>query len=104
MPNTNAQAIRVANERFRPFADKMAQNYHFCKAFKDQIAAEGIDSLFAADKEVVDDGAAIDGRSPLTNEDLKLLITAVDAFLGFMDERSELRDTLLRTAVNPLRF
>lgn len=104
MANTNPQAVRVANERFRPLADRIAQSYHFCKAFKDQIQAEGIDTLFATDKDVIEDGSAVDGRSPLANEDVKGLIAFLDQFGTFMDGDPTMRDLILRVAVNPLRF
>lgn len=104
MANSNPQAVRIANERFRPFADRIAQAYHFAGVFKTQIEAEGIDSLFPADKEPINDGSALDGRSPLSNEDVKGLIAAVDAIRAFMDADPAMRDLLLRVAVNPMRF
>lgn len=104
MANTNPQAVKVANERFRPFANRLAQSYHFCKAFKDQIAAEGIDTLFLKDGDLIEDGSATDGRSPLSNDDVKQLINSLDQFLAFMDGDTAMRDTLLRVAPNPLQF
>lgn len=104
MPNTNPQAVKLANERFRPLADRLTQSYHFCKALRDQIAAEGIESLFTKDDDVVEDGSDIDGRSRLTNADIKGMIASVDEFLAFMDANPSMRDLLLRVSVNPFRL
>ena len=103
MPNTNPQAIKLSNERFRVLADRLAQTYHFARALQAQIVAEGVDSLFAADKDPIDDGSAIDGRAPITNEDVKALIVAVDHTVDFFDKDTAQRDLILRVAVNPLR-
>jgi hypothetical protein len=105
MPNTNPQAVKIANERFRPYADRLAQAYHFCNAFKSQIAAEGIDTLFSADdKDLLSDGSLTDGRTPITNADVKGLINSLDQFIAFMDGDPVTRDLLLRVSPNPLRF
>ena len=101
MANTDPRAVRVANERFRVLADKLAQAYHFSRILQAQITAEGIDSLFASDKDVIEDGSATDGRSRLTNEDIKGLIGALDSFVGHFDGNPSERDLILRIAVNP---
>lgn len=103
MANTNPQAIRVSNERFRSLADRLAQLYHYARAVQAQIKAEGIDSLFAANSDALADGSETDGRTPLTNDDIKQFIGYVDDVVKFFDENSERRDLLLRVAVNPER-
>lgn len=104
MPNTNPQAIKLANERFRRLDDKLAQTYHFCRLLQAQIKAEGIDTLFTNDKDPLVDGSAEDGRSPLTNEDIKRMIAIVDEVVAFFDSDPARRDLLLRGAVNPQQF
>lgn len=103
--NQNPQAIRLANERFRVFADRAGQLYHFGRALQAQIVAERVESLFSGDaKSVLQDRSAEDGRTPLTNDDIKGLIGAVDAVVAFYDNDPALRDLLLRAAVNPERL
>ena len=40
MPNTNAQAVAIANEKVRPLADRFGQLYNLCKALQAESAAE----------------------------------------------------------------
>lgn len=103
MPNTNPQAIRFSNERARPLCDRLAQAYHFASELQKQIAAEGIEGLFSKDGDVIDDGAAVDGRSPLTNDDVKGVLNAIDTYVQFLDGNPVVRDLVLRVAVNPIR-
>jgi hypothetical protein len=104
MPNTNPQAVRAANEMFRVLCDRLAQTYHYCRMLQAEIAAEGIDNLFADDKDVIVDGSAEDGRSPISNEDIKGLIAAVDNIVAFYDGTPTQRDLILRVSVNGSRF
>lgn len=100
MPNTNPQAVKFANERFRKLADKTAQHYLYCIVIREKIAAGGIDNLFPANKDPIVDGSAEDGRSPLTNEDIKAMISGMNQIIDFYEANPNLKDLMLRVAVN----
>jgi len=102
--NNNAQAIRVVNEKIRPAADRIVQTYNFMKDLQAQYGAQNWAALFPATADVVLDGSAVDGRNPLTNADVANVITALGAFLAFMEATANLnRDRFLKAAVNPER-
>lgn len=102
MPNTNPQAVRVANEKIRRAADRFGQLYNYLKALQAEGNAEAWLTLFPADAEVVVDGAAQDGRAPITNTDVRSFITLASAYITFMEQAGNAnRDLTLRIAVNP---
>lgn len=105
MPNTNPQAIRIANEKIRPAADRFGQLYNYLKALQAEASAEGWLSLFPNDAQVISDGSDVDGRAPITNAEVRSFITLAGAYLTFMEQTSNAnRDLALKIAVNPERF
>lgn len=104
--NTNVQAIRVTNEKVRPNADLLLQVYNRMKAVQAEYTAQGWATLFpTADPtgEVLD-GARQDGRTKVTNADINNAITALGAFITFMEATTNLQVTrFLKVAVNPER-
>jgi len=105
MPNTNPQAIRVANEKIRVAADKFGQLFNFMKALQAEAQAEGWVALFPNDAEPVVDGAVTDGRTVITNADVAAFITLAGAYITFMEQSANAnRNLALKIAVNPERF
>lgn len=105
MPNSNPQAVRVANEKLRPLADKLGQLYNLIKALAAEASAENWTALFPNDATVIDDGADVDGRAPVTNAEMATLIGVGSAYLTFMEQNSNAnRNVVLKIAVNPERF
>lgn len=105
MPNTNPQAIRVANEKMRPLADRFGQLYNLCKAYQAEATAEGWTAMFPANTEAIDDGADVDGRTIVTNQDIASFISVVSSFINYMDATSFAnRNLTLKIAVNPERY
>lgn len=102
--NTNAQAIKVANEKVRPNADLLLQVYNRMKAVQAAYNAQGWATLFpSADPtgEVID-GARQDGRVVVTNADINNVFAALGAFITFMEATSSQRlNQFLKVAVNP---
>lgn len=104
MPNTNPQAVRIANDKIRPAADRIGQLYNHLKALQAEAQAEGWVAMFPADVELVVDGSAVDGRAPITNTDVSQFITLAGAFLTFMEQSANAnRNLALKIAVNPER-
>lgn len=102
MPNHNPQAIAAVNQRLRVWADFAARLRNRTRLSLDKIQADGIDSLFSGDdKDTIEDGSAEDGRSRLTNEDIKRLLDAMQRVDQFFADNPELTQIVLRVSVNP---
>jgi hypothetical protein len=106
MPDiTNPQAIRVANEKLRPLADRFGQLYNYCKMLQAESQAEGWGAMFPNTADVITDGAAGDGRSVITGADVTALINMTATFLNYMEANANAnRNLSLRIAVNPERI
>jgi hypothetical protein len=69
MPDiTNPQAVRFANERIRPLADLLEAAYETAKRFKAEWDANNLAALIPNTADPVVDGAATDGRKPMTGQ------------------------------------
>ena len=105
MPNTNPQAVRVANEKIRPAADRFGQLYNLLKALQAEATAKGWLTLFPADAQTITDGSDVDGRAIITNTEVRTFITLASAYITFMEQASNAnRDLALKIAVNPERL
>ncbi len=107
MPNTNPQAVRVANEKMRILADRAGQLFNLAKAMQAEGAAENWPTLFplaAQASEPIEDGSATDGRAVITNQDVRDFITDITAIVNFFEANSNaVRNRVLKIAVNPER-
>lgn len=103
MPNTNPQAVLVANTKIRPLADKFGQLYNYCKALQAEAIAEGWPAMFAGGAgNTVIDGAAEDGRAVIADADVAAFITDAGTFITNMEASSNaMRNRALKIAVNP---
>jgi len=103
MPNTNPQAILIANAKIRPMCDLMATLYNRLKSAQIEYTAEGWATLFPADSELIVDGSAIDGRAPITNSDVRnFMLTDAVSFLTALEASTNAgRNRIFKIAVNP---
>lgn len=103
MPNTNPEAIRVANEKIRPLADAMAGLYNALKSAQIEYTAENWAGLFPNDAEIIVDGSATDGRTQITNAEVRaFMLTDVVAFLNALEASVNAgRDRVFKIAPNP---
>lgn len=102
-----ARAVKIANERIRPAADRLGQTYFLYTMLLKLAAAENWPALFGQfnEKDPLQDGSVIDGRNPITPESIKALIVSMQTFVDFMDANDgALRDLVLKIAVNPERI
>ena len=106
MPNTNPQAIAIANTKIRPLCDRLGQLYNLTKALQAEAAAENWGALFAGGAgNTLVDGSETDGRTPITDADVVAVNTLVTAYITFMEQNSNAnRNLVLRAAVNPERL
>ncbi len=105
MPNTNPQAILIANSKVRVCADRFGQLYNFCKALQAEAIAESWTTLFTGGAgNVLIDGSETDGRTIITDADVTSFITDVSSFITDMEASSNARrNRALKIAVNPER-
>jgi len=104
MPNSNPQAVLIANTKIRPLADRLAQLYNAIKAAQIEYTAEGWSVLFPNDSEVIVDGSAVDGRTPITNADVRafMLTDAVGVLTPLEASSNAGRDRVHKISPNPL--
>lgn len=104
--NINVQAIRVSNEKIRPASDRILQTYFFMKSLQAEYVAQNWADLFPVGDptgEIVDN-SRVDGRPIITNADVNNVITALGAFLAFMEATSNQQlNRFLKVSVNPER-
>lgn len=102
MANTNPQAVKVANERIRPLADLFMQLYNRLKSAQIEYTAEGWSTLFPADTTLIGDGSDVDGRTPITNADVRnFMLTDAVGFLNLLEANTNvIRDRVAKISVN----
>jgi len=102
---TSAQQRTICNTKFRPLADRVGQLYNLSKALQAEAVAEGWVALFPTSAEVIDDGAALDGRTLITFADIASFITDISSFVTDMETAGNARrNRALKIAVNPEQF
>lgn len=88
MPVTNPLAIKFSNEGVRPLAESFTRTYYDCVSFLDFWETNNGDSAFPAGAGAVDDNAALDGRTPLTSDDVRNLKAFAEAFVTSLTANS----------------
>jgi len=103
MPNSNPQAVLIANTKIRPLCDLMAGLYSKIKQAQIEYTSEGWGALFPNDAEVMVDGSATDGRTPITNADIRaFILTDAQGFLTALEASANAgRDRIFKIAPNP---
>jgi hypothetical protein len=99
---TNPQAVRFCNERVRVAADALAKLYYLAKAIRNEWDATGMSALIAYNNgDLVVDGAASDGRPPVTGISVNNLVTRLTEFTADMEANSSAKlNTVLAVAVH----
>jgi len=103
MPNSNPQAILIANTKIRPLADRVARLYNAIKSAQIEYIAEGWGTLFPNDSEIIVDGSSTDGRTPITNAEVRaFMLTDAAAVLIALEASSNAgRDRVFKISPNP---
>lgn len=101
-PITSPQAVRFCNEDVRPYTDARARLYEQERMLRDKWVAQGMAALIPDNSDdVIEDGAAEDGRPIITGAMVNSVATILMADIATM-EAGDL-DTVLQVAVNPGR-
>lgn len=83
--NTNPMAVRHANEKARTACDAIETCYETLKRLQAEYAAVGGDTIFPATADLIADGSDVDGRKPLTNNQVRGLKTLADALVTYLE-------------------
>lgn len=107
MAITDPNAIRFSNARIRIAADLIAQLDNFAAATINEWNAFGGSALIPNTSEVIEDGAATDGRPIITGAKANNIINRISelraASNGLAMGGAGVRDTVLQVAVNTTR-
>lgn len=102
MANTVPEAIDVANGKIRPAATRFIALYNFYKELQVQGQVLNYLALFPANNEVIVDGAEVDGRHIITNQNVRDFIADFTAFINFVEANTNaVRNRAITIAVNP---
>ena len=74
-------AIFFVNTRLRPFADRRIQTYFEAKSLLLEFDSKDLAGVIKSSQDLIDDGAARDGRKPITAEDVFRLVEDARAFV-----------------------
>jgi hypothetical protein len=90
--NNNPQVVAFANDRVRPLADSIYRLHAEMKSFETEYFGKGIGGAIdaAGAAELIGDGSAIDGRTPITGGDIYTLIGIAQALIGAVEDQGRL--------------
>lgn len=88
MANTNPQAVTFTNTRARVLADLLVSTYLTCKAFIQQWTAQNVATVIPNDSTVISDGAAVDGRAPITDAQVNVLFAHATDLVAYFEGAS----------------
>lgn len=105
MAITNPQAVTFSNQFARTRADTFAQTYYATRQMVDEWDASGLAAIIPNDAaETVEDGSAVDGRTPITGANINGFITYARAWLADLEANNNAKlNVLLNISVNPER-
>lgn len=95
------RAVKFANERIRPLADKVASMWMALQAVGAEFQAKGIADV-VPDKpdEIVADGSDVDGRTPISGHDIHQMIALIADLVTMGNGDNSKIPTVLKCAVN----
>lgn len=95
----NPQVISYANEDVRQGCDAVIRTYRQLKADVQDWYAKGLS--VPADADLLGDGSATDGRTPITNSDVLLYVSNAEALIAWLEADNNARlNVFLKPNVN----
>lgn len=85
MANTNAQAVAFANNRIRPMADLLYSAYLSAKKLNTEWNAQSVATVIPNDSTIIADGAATDGRAPITDAQATAIVSRCQEMISWME-------------------
>jgi hypothetical protein len=101
MPINDPAAIKFANERVRPLADRLARMAFALQIFLAEYQAKGLEAQFPDDATVVEDGSGADGRTPITGHDVREMVRVAQDLATMATGDTSRMPTIMKVAVNP---
>ena len=101
MAITDPEAVRFANESVRTLADVATRYYYAARAFQNEWDASGMGTKIPDVSELVVDGSATDGRTPITGANCHQLQGHISTMLADLEATSNQKlNILLQIEVN----
>ena len=101
MANTNPQVITFCNAHARPMADSMATSYWTAKKILTEWNSLNMGALIPNDGTAIADGAATDGRSPITGQMVtNIIVRATEIITDYEAAGNAKLNTVAQVAVN----
>lgn len=97
---TESTTVRYVNERIRPFADRRIQTYFDAKALTLEFDAKGLAETIKASPDEIDDGAKVDGRKPVTADDVFRMVEEAREFVADFEKDNDKALLYGKIAVN----
>lgn len=98
---TDPAAVAFANQKIRPMADAMAQNYATCKAIVNAWNALTMSAKITNTADIISDGSATDGRNQITGAQATAIVTRAQEVIADYEATSNAKlNTVLQVAVN----
>lgn len=85
MANTNAQAVAFVNNKVRPMATLLYEVYLNAKSLLQQWNSQAVSAVIPNDSVTISDGAAVDGRPPITDAQATNIITRCQDLVNWME-------------------
>jgi hypothetical protein len=98
---SSPQVVKFCNERIRPCADTIARVAVQVSAIVQEWQAKGLVDQIPDDATVIDDGAATDGRTPITGHDVRQMIALAEDLVAMATGQNTRMPTVIKVAVNP---
>lgn len=101
MPNSNPQAVAFANNYARKGADEIVTAYLSMKRLLQVWTGQSVITVIPNDANVIVDGSATDGRAPITNAQVNVLIANATTLVAAFEASANLiLNQTLQVAVN----
>jgi hypothetical protein len=97
----NPEVKKFANEKVRPLADKLTAGYYAALAFLNEWDATEMGTKIPNTSDVIVDGSATDGRSPITGANVNGLHTHASVIVADLEANDNAKlNILLQIEVN----
>ena len=106
MPDiTDPEAIAFSNQKIRPTADVLEGVYRTCRNLVDEWNATSMSAKITNTADPIIDGAATDGRTPITGINATAVVTRAIEFVTDYEASSNAKlNTVIIVSVNPHHY
>jgi hypothetical protein len=101
MAITDPNAVAFANTKIRPMADYLAGVFYDAQMVLDQWYATSMGDKFPVDGGDVVDGSDVDGRTPITGNDVQLFMSRLSELVTDYEANTNAKlNTVIKPSVN----